>query len=138
MSPDTMSDGHNAYHSGQSSPPMGSMARSGYDVARTQKETHERIMQQQREGNRSAPSTYEGPGFFESAPPVVLLFGFIGAFVSGAWQPWGMHWATAVFFGFVVGGMGAGVLSGFRTGRIVLWIVGLGFAALVGIGIYLA
>ena len=60
----------------------------------------------------------EGPGLH------VWFFGLIGAFFSGALQPFGLWWPLAAFLGFAFSGMTAGFLAKSRTGRIILFVIG--------------
>lgn len=61
-----------------------------------------------------------------------------GAFLMGVSPPANLHWASAAFLGFLVGGLLGGVLRGSRAGRIVLTVIGVGFVALILIAIVLA
>ncbi|MGE0625965.1 MAG: hypothetical protein AB7I04_09655 [Pseudomonadales bacterium] len=67
--------------------------------------------------------------------PVVLFFGLIGAFFFGVNPPWNFDWFFGAFFGFIVCGIGAVLLTKSAAGRTILWIVGLGFVALMTIAI---
>ena len=63
--------------------------------------------------------------------PVVWYFGGIGALFGGVLQPWDIGWFFGAAFGFIGLGVVAGILSEFRIGRIVLFVAGAAFAALM-------
>ena len=87
----------------------------------------------------AAHQAHESPrvGRGAATKPVVWLFGLIGAFLFGVYRPFGVDWPVAAFAGFIIGGVGAGMLSEHRIGKIILTVFALGFAALiVGVVIY--
>ena len=76
------------------------------------------------------PKKPSGPGFLSSAKPVVFFFGFIGLmFGAGFGISNGSGALLGGFLGFVTGGFLGGLLSQFKVGRIILWIVAAAFFA---------
>ncbi|MGD2134376.1 MAG: hypothetical protein PVI23_16420 [Maricaulaceae bacterium] len=73
-----------------------------------------------------------------STPLHVGVFGIIGAFLFGVIQPFGMGWFVSAVLGFIGAGVAAGLLAKYTIGKIILAIVGVGFAALVGFAIFFA
>jgi hypothetical protein len=72
------------------------------------------------------------------APFVVWFFGGIGALFGGLNPPLNWDWFFGGVLGFLIGGFLGGYLSHRSWGRVLLWIVGLGFVGLITIGIYRA
>jgi hypothetical protein len=101
-----------------------------------QQRQHEEFMKQQNDhfdrlGHRN---TQRDPQPRGGAPFVVWFFGGIGALFGGL--NWG--WFFGGVLGFLIGGFLGGYLSQRRWGRVLLWIVGLGFVGLIALGIYRA
>lgn len=74
----------------------------------------------------------------EKTKRVVWVFGAIGAIYCLAARPFGFDWFFSAALGFIVGGMLAGFASEHRIGRIILWIIGVGFASLIIAGIVMS
>ena len=81
------------------------------------------------QGTKAPVRSSTGPG----APFVVWYFGFIGIPIGvGVGPTVGLEWwPLGAFAGFIVGGFLGGFLGSFKIGRIIRWIVGLGFPALI-------
>lgn len=68
--------------------------------------------------------TDSGVSFLDSAKPVVFFFGFIGLlFGVGFGISQNGSALLGGFLGFVTGGFLGGLLSQFKVGRIILWII---------------
>ena len=67
-----------------------------------------------------------------SISPLVLFFGLIGVLFGAGYNiSQGGSGLIGGFFGFIAGGFLSGVLSKFKLGRIILWIIGGSFVAML-------
>lgn len=100
------------------------------EAMKQQRDHFDRLRHDQQENARRDPRPRGGASW------TVWYFGGIGALFGGLNPPLQWDWFMGGTLGFLVGGFLGGYLRQFAWGRAVLWIVGLGFAALIALAIY--
>ncbi|MCA9320663.1 MAG: hypothetical protein KDB53_08010 [Planctomycetes bacterium] len=106
----------------------------GLKELRDRQESERRLQQRIDGAQRAADSMKKREG--EVAPSgdfdvVAVFFGLIGALFGGVLKPFGFGGFMGAFLGFLSVGIGAGVMKKYAWGRAVLWVVGLGFVAMM-------